>query len=88
VLRMSAFVLAMGLATSSVSAMPLMAPAGAIQSDNVLNVKIICQENGYCYQRGRRPSARWVYGEGNFSGPYTGPAYYSWPGNRWRWWPF
>jgi hypothetical protein len=28
---------------------------------------------------------RWVYGEKNFSGPYTGPEFYSPPNQRWRW---
>jgi hypothetical protein len=32
--------------------------------------------------------ARWVYGEKNFSGPYTGPGYYGWPNWRSRWWLF
>jgi len=56
--------------------------------DLAVNVKIICEEDGHCYQRGRRPVAHWVYGEGNFSGPYVGPGYYGSPAYRWRWWPF
>jgi hypothetical protein len=79
---------ALALAASSASAMPLVPRASITASDDVVNVKIICSEDGYCYQRGRRPVARWVYGEKNFSGPYTGPGYYGPPNQRWRWWLF
>jgi hypothetical protein len=67
--------------------MPLAARA-AIAAPEVVNVKIICEENGLCYQRGRTPVARWVYGEKNFYGPYAGPRYYGSPAYRWRWWLF
>ena len=76
------------LVTSSALAMPLAPRASVVPPDNLVNVKIICEEDGHCYQRGRRPVARWVYGEKNFSGPYTGPGYYGWPNYRWRWWLF
>ena len=69
--------------------MPVFNPASVIAGpDNVVAVKIICEEDGRCYQRGRRPVARWVYGEGNFSGTYVGPGYYGWPAHRSRWTPF
>lgn len=88
-IRTSFLVLALGLATSSVSAMPLMRPAAAIGADNIVNVKVVCEPDGRCYQRGRRPVARWVYGEGAFSGPpYGGPAYYGRPSQYWNWRPF
>jgi len=54
-------------------------------------VKIVCDPGGYCYRpRGRRPVARWIYGEGAFSGPgpFTGPGNYGWPGSHSIWWPF
>ena len=87
-IRTSFLVMAFALATSSVSAMPLVPRASIAAADDVVNVKIICSEDGYCYQRGRRPVARWVYGEKNFSGPYTGPGFYGHPNYRWRWWLF
>ena len=64
---------------------PLTAPA-----DNVVNVKIVCEPDGLCYHRGRRPVVRWIYGEGAFSGPgrYVGPGNYGKPGSHWSWWPF
>ena len=87
-IRTSFFLMALALATSSASAMPLAPRATIAGPDNTVNVKIICNEDGYCYQRGRRPVAHWVYGEKNFSGPYTGPGNYGWPNFRWRWWLF
>jgi hypothetical protein len=88
-IRTSFFLMALALATSSASAMPMAAPRAAMAAPNdVVDVKIICQEDGYCYQKGRRPVARWVYGEKNFSGPYTGPGHYGWPNWRSRWWLF
>jgi hypothetical protein len=80
--------LALELAGSSAWGMPLAPPASIAALDNVVNVKIICLEDGYCYQRGRRPVARWVYGEKSFSGPYTRPGYYGWPNWHSRWWLF
>lgn len=80
--------LALALAASSATAMPLTPRAAMAAPNVVVDVKIVCQEDGYCYQRGRRPVARWVYGEKNFSGPYTGPGYYGWPNWRSRWWLF
>ena len=80
--------LALALATSSASAMPLAPRASIAAPNDVVDVKIICREDGYCHQQGRRPVAHWVYGEKNFSGPYTGPGYYGWPNWRSRWWLF
>ena len=87
-IRMSFSLMALVFATSTAYAMPLVPRASFAGIDAVVNVKIICQEDGFCYQKGRRPVARWVYGEKNFSGPYTGPGYYGWPNWRTRWWLF
>jgi hypothetical protein len=87
-IRTSFFLMAFALAASSASAMPLAPRASIAAPDDVVNAKIICSEGGHCYQRGRPPVARWVYGEKNFSGPYAGPGYYGWPNYRWRWWFF
>lgn len=87
-IRTSFFLMVLGLAASSASAMPLAPRASIAASGDIVDVKIICMEDGRCYQRGRPPVARWVYGEKNFSGPYTGPGYYGWPNYRWRWWLF
>ena len=87
-IKISFLLAVLTLAASSAVAMPLAPRASIAASDNLVNVKIICEEDGHCYQRGRRPVARWVYGEKNFSGPYTGPGYYGWPNYRWRWWLF
>ncbi len=87
-IRASFLILAVALAGSSASAMPLAPRAAIAAPDAVVNIKIICEEDGHCYQRGRRPVARWVYGEKNFFPTYTGPGYYGWPNYRWRWWLF
>ena len=87
-IKTSLLLAALTLAASNAFAMPLAPRASIVAPINLVNVKIICEEDGHCYQRGRRPVARWVYGEKNFSGPYTGPGYYGWPNYRWRWWLF
>jgi hypothetical protein len=86
--RIAFLALAIGLVTSSASAMPLVQRGAVMHPDNVVDVKIICEPDGRCYQRGRRPVARWVYGEDAFYGPYVGPGYYGNPGRHWAWWPF
>jgi hypothetical protein len=90
-IRATLFALAIGSFATSASAMPLLSQANAIaRSDVVMNVKIICDQDGRCYERGRKPVARWVYGEGAFygPGPYAGPGYYGKPGRHWAWWAF
>lgn len=75
--------------TTASAAMPVLSQANSIaRPETATEVKIICEQDGYCHQRGRRPVARWIYGEGNFDGPYVGPSYYGRPGHRWIWWPF
>lgn len=88
-IKSSVFIaLALALLASSANAMPLTPRASMAAPSDIVDVKIICQEDGFCYQRGRRPVAKWVYGEKNFLGPYTGPGYYGWPNYRTRWWLF
>ncbi len=87
-IKTSLLLAALTVAASSAFAMPVTPRASIAAPDSIVNVKIICLEDGRCFQRGRPPVARWVYGEKNFSGPYTGPGYYGWPNYRWRWWFF
>jgi hypothetical protein len=91
VTRTSLLALAIVVVASGASAMPLIqAGQSAHASDSIVNVKIICEHDGYCYQQGRRPVARWVYGEDSFYGPfrYVGPGNYGRPGKHWAWWGF
>lgn len=84
--RASLLLLMLGCSATATSAMPV-APLIRASSD-IVDVKIVCAADGYCVQRGRKPVARWVYGEDNFFGPYTGPAHYGNPRYRYGWWPF
>jgi hypothetical protein len=79
--------LMIGILSSSASAMPV-SRVKAPPSINVTEVKIICEADGYCFKRARKPVARWVYGEGAFYGPYVGPGNYGNPRYRYNWWPF
>lgn len=83
--------LGMVLLTSEAGAMSVLSPAKLALDDSSLikNVKVICDESGHCYRpQARRPVARWVYGDNNFIGPYSGPGYYGSPAHRYRWLPF
>jgi hypothetical protein len=82
-------VLSMMLA-GGVSASPLVVQARAAQADGTLEqVKVICDESGRCHRPPvRRPVARWVYGDGNFYGPYDGPGQYGNPRLRYRVFPY
>jgi hypothetical protein len=88
--RTMLYALAIGLVTSNASAMPFAHRSAIGYADDVVNVKIVCEQDGHCYQRGRRPVVRWVYGDGAFHGPgsYFGPGYYGNPGRHWAWWAF
>jgi hypothetical protein len=78
------------VSTASVAyAMPVLDANLATRSVLLQNVKIICEENGQCYRpAGRRPVARWIYGDGSFygPGPYVGPGNYGPPNSHTRWW--
>ena len=84
----SFFAVALALAPKA-DAAPLMSQKPFPSTTLVQDVKVICSEDGHCYRPPvRRPVARWVYGDGNFSGPYAGPGYYGSPRYRYVWWPF
>jgi hypothetical protein len=85
--KLTLLALAIGLVASGASAMPLVQTSAIMQVDSVISVKIICEPDGHCFHRGRRPIARWVYGEDAFYGPYVGPGYYGRPGRHSAWWP-
>jgi hypothetical protein len=75
------------LAVSGAEAFPLV-PLAKPQS-HVENAKVICHEDGNCYRPPvRRPVAKWVYGDSNFYGPYTGPGNYGTPRLHYRWGPY
>jgi hypothetical protein len=82
--------MAFGLSSTAALSMPLL--HHAMPNPSLMeNVRIVCEENGFCYRLPRRPLvARWIYGDGAFygPGPYDGPRYYyGWPGYHYRW-PF
>ncbi|SDJ64952.1 MULTISPECIES: hypothetical protein [Bradyrhizobium] len=86
--KTSFIVMAIAFIASSASAMPM----GGLHKASVIpfqavEVKIICEQDGLCIKRGRKPVARWVYGEGAFYGPYNGPRYYGNPRYRYSWLP-
>jgi hypothetical protein len=89
IMRTIFLVLAMASLMSSGSAAPLLNQSNMVPGLGIVeNVRIVCEPNGNCYQRGRRPVARWVYGEDAFYGPYVGPGNYGRPGSHsgWGWW--
>lgn len=55
--------------------------AQSLQSPTMIEeIKIVCHPDGMCEQMpARRPVARWIYGNGNFYGPYDGPRNYGNP---------
>jgi hypothetical protein len=74
------------LSTAALS-MPILNQAGSMAPPALAEpARIVCEESGQCYRpEGRRPTARWIYGDGAFYGPYDGPHYYGSPGRRYRW---
>src|SRR5262249_34678637 len=77
------------LFAGSAVAAPLLPQRQDVPSAMTENVKIVCEESGHCYRPPvRRPVARWVYGDGNFYGPYAGPGNYGDPRLRYRVLPF
>jgi hypothetical protein len=87
-IKTSFILIALLFVGSRASAMPLVSRASIVDPDAVVKAKIICEEDGRCYQRGRPPVARWIYGEKSFWGPYVGPGYYGSPAYHSRWWFF
>lgn len=85
--RLALATAAMGFLSTSAFSAPLLNQAGSMAgSTPITPVKVICDENGVCYRpAGRRPVARWVYGDNAFYGPYDGPRYYGDPGRRYKW---
>jgi hypothetical protein len=90
--RAALLALVIGSAGSSAVALPALTPDHSMaRPDPIVEVKIVCAEDGQCYRPPRRrPVARWVYGDGAFFGPgsYSGPGYYGSSGSHWRWFPF
>jgi hypothetical protein len=88
-MRNTLFWIAVMLLMSSASAAPLLNQRHSLAAPTLVeNVRIVCEPNGFCYQRGRRPVATWVYGDDAFYGPYVGPRNYGRPGwhSGWWWW--
>jgi hypothetical protein len=86
--KMALAALASTLLSSGAFSMPLMThPASVDHSPSVTEVRIVCNESGVCVRPpGRRPIARWIYGDGAFYGPYDGPHYYgAYPGRHYKW---
>jgi hypothetical protein len=77
------------LIATHAGAAPLLVQGQHAPDSLVTEVKVICDEAGNCYRPNRRrPVARWVYGDNNFSGPYVGPGNYGPPRYRYTWWPW
>jgi hypothetical protein len=77
---------AIGMLSTTAFSMPLLHQTGSTAPLLVEHARIVCEEGGVCYRlEGRRPVARWIYGDGAFYGPYDGPRYYGAPGRRYRW---
>ena len=76
-----------GLCSTAAFSMPLLNQASSMARPTAIieNVRILCEENGVCYQVGRRPVARWIYGDGAFYGPYVGPGNYGAPNRHYKW---
>ena len=91
--RAALFALVIGSAGSSAVALPALPPDHSnFRPDPVVEVKIVCAEDGQCNRPPRRRPVThcWVYGDGAFFGPgsYSGPGYYGSSGSHWRWFPF
>jgi hypothetical protein len=89
--RVAGIVFGLGiLLAGGASAAPIVPHADlAVAASTVDNVRVVCHEDGVCQRPLRRkPVARWVYGDGNFYGPYQGPGYYGDPRLRYRVFPY
>lgn len=87
-----ALVLVSASIAGEAAAAPLLAQQTPAASNPIVMAKVICDQDGQCQRPPkRRPVARWVYGDGNFYGPYTSPGYYGNPRLKYRvfgyfWW--
>lgn len=69
------FALTIGFLAMGASAMLILKQANAIaRSDNVITVKMICEEDSRCYQARPEPVAPME--KATSRGPYVGPGYY------------
>jgi hypothetical protein len=75
------------LISTAAFSMPLLNQSNMIAKPSMPleNARVVCEENGVFYRVGPRPTARWIYGDGAFYGPYDGPRYYGAPGHRYKW---
>lgn len=78
-----------GLISTASFALP-MGQSSLLQApSNVVEARIVCDETGLCVRPPTgRPTARWIYGDRSFYGPYDGPRYYGYPNRRYGWWTF
>jgi hypothetical protein len=85
--RLMLVALATGLLSTTAFATPLFNQASSIVPPSMTTpARIVCEENGVCFRApGRRPTERWIYGDGSFYGPYEGPRYYGSPARRYKW---
>jgi hypothetical protein len=89
-IRAVLFAFALGSFATTASAMvPINQGEAFPRLQTVEQSRIICERDGRCYRPpGRRPVARWIYGDDAFSGSFIGPGNYGWPGSHSIWWPF
>jgi hypothetical protein len=89
-MRTILFSLAVASLVTGASAAPLLNPANSVVGPSIaINVKIVCEANGFCHRPRSRPVvSRWVYGDDVFYGPYVGTGNYGRPGwhSGWWWW--
>jgi hypothetical protein len=78
-----------GLVSSTSFALPIGQSKTFSGLSSVVEVRIVCDEAGVCVRPPTpRPTARWIYGDRSFYGPYDGPRYYGNPNRRYGWWIF
>jgi hypothetical protein len=78
-----------GLISSSSLALPVTQPRLVAAPSHAVQARVVCDETGLCVSPPtRRPTARWIYGDRSFYGPYDGPRYYGFPNRRYGWWTF
>jgi hypothetical protein len=78
-----------GLISTASFALPLGQSKLLETSSNIVPARVVCDETGVCVRPPTpRPTARWIYGDRSFYGPYDGPRYYGNPNRRYGWWIF